>query len=97
MSVLERFQYQCTGISWLIPTPKTGPCCDEHDVGYEQGGSLKWKMQLDGKLYRCIKRKGHPVFAALAWLGVTFSPYAYVVWAKSENEWDRIEREINRG
>lgn len=95
MTWLEEFQRQCTGVTWIIPTPVTGPCCDEHDVAYEQGGSLAWKWQMDRKLYRCIKSKGHPVLAVLSWLAVTLSPYAYVVWARPEPVWDRIEREIN--
>ena len=50
---------------------------------------------MDSKLFRCIKSKGHPVFAAMAWLAVTITPYPYVVWARPEPVWDRIEREIN--
>ena len=90
MSALSRFQYGCTGISWMFKNPLPGhPCCEEHDVAYDQGGSLKWKLQMDAKLARCIYSKnGSGAVGWLkgvgAWLMVTVNPYSYIVWKRPE-------------
>ena len=90
MNALERFQYGCTGVSWLFSDPlPEHVCCEEHDVAYNQGGSLKWKMQMDAKLAECIfRRNGSGIVGALkaagAWLAVTVNPYPYIVWRRPE-------------
>ena len=90
MSALARFQYGCTGISWLFKDPLPGhPCCEEHDVAYNQGGTLRWKMQMDAKLAKCIFQKnGSGIVGVLksvgAWLAVTVNPYPYIVWRMPE-------------
>jgi len=105
MSIIAKFQDGCTGISWIVSWfGKKLPgheCCDEHDVAYEQGGSLAFKAQMDAKLAKCIAAKnGGGIWgwtkASLAWVAVTVIPYSYVVWARPEPVYDRIEREINR-
>lgn len=93
---LQKFQYGCTGISWLFKKMLPGhTCCEEHDVAYDQGGTISWKFQVDAKLVRCIYVKNMeklgklgyvvaPVKAGFAWLVVTLFPYAYVVWSRPE-------------
>ena len=105
MSLLDKFQYGCTGISWLMSwfgrRLPGHECCDEHDVAYSQGGSLAWKVQMDAKMLRCIAAKNNNsawgwTKATAAWLAVTVIPYSYVVWYWPENTADFLEREINR-
>jgi hypothetical protein len=88
--LIERFQYGCTGISWLFEEKLPGhECCEEHDVAYNQGGTLRWKATMDAKLARCIfSKNGKGIVGALksagAWLAVTFLPYPYIVWRRPE-------------
>lgn len=90
MSLLTKFQYGCTGISWMFKNPLPGhACCEEHDVAYDQGGSLGWKWRMDMKLAKCISEKNGSgivgrLKAAGAWLMVTANPYAYIVWHRPE-------------
>lgn len=44
-------------------------CCKKHDKGYERVGLSKY--QADKLLYRCVKKKGHPVVAAVMFAGVS--------------------------
>jgi hypothetical protein len=78
----------CTVLSFVLRSlgfPVPGEyCCDEHDVGYDQGGSLWWKIQLDAKFYDCVKDGVNPVAAGLGWVAVTFNPYSYWVWFRAE-------------
>lgn len=83
------FQYGCTGISWIAKLfGKELPghrCCEEHDLAYEQGGSILWKLACDWRLSTCIYRmNGKTLFgflkASAAFAAVTVFPYSYVVW-----------------
>lgn len=79
----------CTLISWLaallkIILPEEG-CCDEHDLFYEQGGSIRIKFFADWLLAKCVYRINGGGWlgaskAALGWVVVTFNPYAWVAW-----------------
>ena len=99
MALLDEFRQGCTGVSWIYHLRgKKAPgeiCCDEHDLAYEQGGSLAFKRKMDRKLYRCLRAHGYPVWAGVAWAVVALSPYSYFAWWKPEPAADRIEREVN--
>lgn len=90
LSLLKRFQYGCTGISWFFKNPLPEHfCCEEHDLAYDQGGSLLFKLQMDKKLVDCIfKKNGSGLIGFIkaigAWLVVTVNPYAYIVWERPE-------------
>lgn len=103
--IVKKFQEGCTGISWIVGAfGRKLPgheCCDEHDVAYIQGGSWKFKAQMDARLAKCIaKKNGNGVVgwvkAILAYSAVTFFPYAYFVWHQPEPIEDVVERELNR-
>ena len=89
-TLLEKFQYGCTGVSWLIKKKLPGhACCEEHDVAYNQGGSIAWKFEVDKKLAKCIFEKNGSGFigavkSGFAWFMVTVNPYPYVVWKRPE-------------
>jgi hypothetical protein len=95
MGLIDKFQEGCTGISWIVALwGKKLPgheCCDEHDLAYEQGGSISWKLKMDLKLARCIHAKNGggivgKLKAAGAWLAVTINPYPYIVWNRPDPE-----------
>lgn len=106
VSIVAKLQDGCTVISFiaaLFGRRLSGhACCDEHDLAYEQGGTWSWKWTMDARLARCIAAKNGGgawgwTKAVVAWSFVTFVPYSYVVWTRPEPQWDRIEREVNRG
>jgi len=81
----------CTLISWLAGlfslTLQEEGCCGEHDLFYEQGGSIRVKFFADWKLAGCVylvNGGGLAGFwkAAMGWIVVTFNPYAWVVWSR---------------
>lgn len=91
MGVLGEFQKGCTGVSWLFRLfgikLSAEECCEEHDILYDQGGTIEWKMQVDASLAKCVfKKSGSGLRGALratvAWTVVTFVPYSYMVWNK---------------
>ena len=59
-TLLEKFQYGCTGVSWLIKKKLPGhACCEEHDVAYNQGGVLLVNLKLIRNLLSAyLKRMG---------------------------------------
>lgn len=79
----------CTLLSWLaskfgIILREEG-CCGEHDLFYEQGGSIMVKFFADWKFSVCVylvNGGGMAGFAkaALGWAVVSFNPYAWVTW-----------------
>lgn len=79
----------CTLISWLasllgIDLPEEG-CCNEHDLFYEQGGSIRTKFFADWLLAVCVFRiNGGGAAglgkASLGWIVVTVNPYAWITW-----------------
>lgn len=81
----------CTLISWLasllgIVLREEG-CCGEHDLFYEQGGSVWTKFFADWLLATCVFRINGGGWlgagkAALGWVVVTFNPYAWVTWLR---------------
>ena len=89
MSILSEFQSGCTGLSWVwhlfgskLPAED---CCDEHDVAYDEGGTLRDKTLRDLTLAECIHKshedKAVGAIAGIgAWLAVTLFPYSYYVW-----------------
>ena len=84
----EELTKGCTILSYVfnkLGIPVVGEyCCDEHDVGYDQGGTLLWKLKLDAKFYTCVAAAGGHVIAAFRWLMITFNPYSYYVWFRAE-------------
>ena len=93
MNFVNTFQQGCTGVSWVVK--KFGGelpgeyCCDEHDVAYDEGGSLKEKIKRDAKLASCIFSSHRSLIvsslaASGAWLAVTFFPYSYYIWFRSQ-------------
>ena len=78
----------CTILSFVfhkLGLPVVGEfCCDEHDVAYDQGGSLLWKLEMDAKLFRCVRKVGGSLPALFRWLMITISPYSYYVWFRPE-------------
>ena len=93
MNFVNTFQQGCTGVSWVVK--KLGGelpgeyCCDEHDVAYDEGGSLKEKIKRDAKLASCIFSSHRSLIvsslaASGAWLAVTFFPYSYYIWFRSQ-------------
>lgn len=76
----------CTGLSFILSrlgfdTPGEY-CCDEHDVAYEQGGSLAWKVEVDARFFRCVQAGVGTGAAVAGWLAVTLNPYAYWAWGR---------------
>lgn len=76
----------CTGLSYILDrlglkTPGEY-CCDEHDVAYEQGGTLLWKFEVDLHFFRCVKAGVNLPAAVVGWLVVTLNPYAYLAWRR---------------
>lgn len=86
--IFEDWTKGCTGLSWLLA--KFGLkapgeyCCEEHDEGYNQGGSFFWKIQLDLKIFTCVKAASNALIAGAYWLAITFNPYSYWVWFRPE-------------
>ena len=86
------FTKGCTGVSWVarligVELPEEG-CCDEHDLFYEQGGSLRTKLFADWLLTKCVYRKnGQTVWAtakaALGFTVVSCNPYAIITWIRA--------------
>lgn len=78
----------CTVLSYVfhkIGLPVIGEyCCDEHDEGYNQGGSLLWKLEMDRKFFLCVREAGGFGIAAFRWLMITINPYSYYVWFRPE-------------
>lgn len=66
----------CSGaMSWfcrkiLGHPPPWENCCIEHDLAYWRGGYWKDRWDADAQLYICVREGGHPVWAALIWIGV---------------------------
>lgn len=78
----------CTILSFVfhkLGLPVVGEfCCDEHDVAYDQGGSLLWKLAVDRKFFLCVKQSGGVLPAGFRWVMITISPYSYYVWFRAE-------------
>ena len=45
-------------------------CCDKHDICYCVGGDDNDRFNCDIELYKCIKKKGHPVLASIYYSAV---------------------------
>ena len=91
MGLLDEFQKGCTGVSWLFKLfgikLSAEECCEEHDILYDQGGTIGWKIQVDAMLARCVFEKSGSSLrgalrAAISWTIITFVPYSYIVWNK---------------
>lgn len=84
----EDFTKGCTGLSWLLGKFNLRApgefCCDEHDVAYDQGGTLRWKLQMDRKIFTCVRDAENWLVAGAYWLAITFNPYSYWVWFRAE-------------
>ena len=83
---MSKFTAGCTGLSFILSrlgfdTPGEY-CCDEHDAAYEQGGTWRWKLTVDARFFRCVRRGVNIWAAALGWLVVTLNPYAYWAWRR---------------
>lgn len=84
-SGVNKLTQGCTVLSYVAGLfnykLKEEDCCDEHDLIYEQGGSLVDKIKGDYKLARCvIKRNGWFVGGVKSLLGLvalTVLPYPY--------------------
>lgn len=46
------------------------PCCDEHDLFYEQGGLASDRRFADKIFRQCIKESGYPISAWICWIAV---------------------------
>jgi hypothetical protein len=59
-------------------------CCMRHDMGYDRliYPDLS-RAQIDWLLFKCVKSKGHPVIAALMYIGVRLFGYYHFKRAKS--------------
>ena len=55
---------ECTA----FPEGNWHDCCVAHDYAYAEGEN-KWKA--DAKLTACVAKKGHPLVAAVIWMGCT--------------------------
>lgn len=89
---MEDIRKGCTVISYVakkagVTLPEEA-CCDEHDVAYNQGGSLLFKAKQDWKFVRCVAAKNGKVVgwfkAGLGLLALTFTPYPYIAWNAPE-------------
>ena len=84
----NEFTKGCTILSFVfskLGLPVIGEyCCDEHDVAYDQGGALMWKLEVDLKFFDCVEKAGGFGIALFRWVMITFSPYSYYVWFKAE-------------
>lgn len=54
-------------------------CCDAHDFYYATGRVSKW--EADARLFRCIKKAGHPIVAGVYWLAV--ASVGWIPWIKA--------------
>lgn len=81
----------CTLISWLaslarIVLPEEG-CCQEHDLFYEQGGTLRTKIFADWLLAACVARvnPGLPGLfkSGLGLVVLSVNPYSYWTFFRS--------------
>lgn len=78
----------CTLISWIagllkIVLPEEG-CCNEHDLFYEQGGTLRTKIFADWLLAKCVVAinggwRGWAK-AGVGLLVLSLNPYSYFVF-----------------
>ena len=84
-NAVNKLTQGCTVLSYVAGLfnykLKEEDCCDEHDLAYEQGGSLADKIYSDYKLARCvIKRNGLFIGGVKSLLGLvalTILPYPY--------------------
>lgn len=66
----------CTGgISklWRLATgrrPPFEPCCNEHDLFYDEGGGSEDRRWADERMRDCISAAGYPALALLMWTAV---------------------------
>lgn len=89
-SGVNKLTQGCTVLSYVAGLfnykLKEEDCCDEHDLIYEQGGSLADKIKGDYKLARCvIKRNGWFIGSVKSLLGLvalTILPYPYRAFSR---------------
>ena len=84
----EKFSKGCTGLSWLLRKFNLKApgeyCCEEHDVAYDQGGSLLWKIKMDCKIFTCVRDAENFIIATAYWLVISISPYSYWAWFRPQ-------------
>lgn len=56
------------------------PCCDEHDLFYEQGGSWRNRAFADKILRCCVRDMGYPVRAWIIWTSVRL--FGWTCWGR---------------
>jgi len=79
----------CTVVSFMAKFIKRTlveePCCEEHDLFYEQGGGIGQKYRADIQFAKCVVRahggsvKGYAK-AVLGFIVVSLNPYAFIAW-----------------
>lgn len=58
--------------------PFRWPCCDEHDLAYEQGGDTATRKWADDLFRDCIREAGYPKSAWICWAGVRL--FGWTCW-----------------
>lgn len=71
------------GLSWVWRTvsgsaPPFEPCCDEHDLAYEQIESEADRAWADNHFRRCLRARGYRVSSTLLWAVVRV--FGWVTW-----------------
>ena len=97
----------CSGgmsISWhaiLQRPPPWEACCDANDRLYVKGGTHLERREADISLYECVRKNGHPFWAALMWVGVRFggapfwpTPYRWGFGCKYTGRYGQVEETL---
>lgn len=63
---------------------KIRACCDAHDVAYWLGGTRAQRKQADQAFRQCARDAGHPVIAAIYYMGVRMGG---VPWLPTPYRW----------
>ena len=101
-SGVNKLTQGCTVLSYIAGlfgyTLKEEDCCDEHDLAYEQGGSLYGKVQADYRLAKCvIKRNGWLIGSVKSLLGLvalTILPYPYRAYKSEGLMWPNTKPDL---
>ena len=92
---MKSFTEGCTVISWLASKfnkiLREHGCCLEHDLFYEQGGSIFLKIWVDILLSKCVVKINDNytvglLKATVGFIVLSVNPYTYIVWYSTSLE-----------